>query len=485
MKQTMLKKIIGLILTGSTLLVGIVLPVMAGDGHESDNGIRFQNYLEHHSNHLFGGIKRPLQQSAADLVFTGPGDQAILAADGLRVELISGEMIAPADMMVLLPDAEHPTHAISCVENFNGMPGQPSVQRVNLATGAVEVVLRGMRACDPVKRTPWGTVLVAEESGEDGRAYEILDPMYTTEANVIDRATGMTDNLYVAQRPALGSRSWEGIVVLPDGTVYMGDELRPSRGTEGGAIYKFVPSTHWIPGSMPVLDLSQSPLVSGAVYALRLGARSGGTDYGQGSELGLGKWILTDGTRADAAAQKATGYYRPEDMELDPIAWAIGSVRICWTNTGRDESMNYGKVLCLLDVATSNPAYATGAFPNVQLFVAGTPELAMPDNFVFQPGTGIAYILEDGVNEEPYRDDVWACLPDGDDRDTLSDGCIRVLSWRDPQSEPTGMVFTEDGKTAYIHVMHRGQTGRQNPMGYPEGTDDLIKVTGFKPHLVK
>jgi len=485
MKQTMLKKIIGLILTGSTLLVGIVLPVMAGDGHESDNGIRFQNYLEHHSNHLFGGIKRPLQQSAADLVFTGPGDQAILAADGLRVELISGEMIAPADMMVLLPDAEHPTHAISCVENFNGMPGQPSVQRVNLATGAVEVVLRGMRACDPVKRTPWGTVLVAEESGEDGRAYEILDPMYTTEANVIDRATGMTDNLYVAQRPALGSRSWEGIVVLPDGTVYMGDELRPSRGTAGGAIYKFVPSTHWIPGSMPVLDLSQSPLVSGAVYALRLGARSGGTDYGQGSELGLGKWILTDGTRADAAAQKATGYYRPEDMELDPIAWANSIVRICWTNTGRDESMNYGNVLCLIDEATSDPAYATGTRPNVQLFVAGTPELAMLDNIVFQPGTGIMYLLEDGVNEEPYRDDVWACLPDGDDSNTLSDGCIRVLSWRDPQSEPTGMVFTEDGKTAYIHVMHRDQTGRPNPMGYPEGTDDMMKITGFKPHLVQ
>lgn len=204
MKQTMLKRIMSLILTGGTLLVGIAMPVMAGDGHESDTGMKFQNFIEHHSNHLFGGIRRPLQQSAADLVFTGPGDQAVLAAEGLRVELISGKMIAPADMMVLLPDAAHPTHAIACVENFNGMPGQPSVQRVNLATGAVEVVLRGMRACDPVKRTPWGTVLVAEESGADGRAYEILDPMNTTEANVIDRVTGLTDSPNVVQRPSLG-----------------------------------------------------------------------------------------------------------------------------------------------------------------------------------------------------------------------------------------------------------------------------------------
>jgi hypothetical protein len=73
MKQNKLKTSIGLILIGSALLLGIALPVMAEDGHESDAGIKFQNYLEHQSNHFFGGIKRPLQQSADDLVFTGPG----------------------------------------------------------------------------------------------------------------------------------------------------------------------------------------------------------------------------------------------------------------------------------------------------------------------------------------------------------------------------------------------------------------------------
>jgi hypothetical protein len=41
------------------------------------------------------------------------------------------------------------------------------------------------------------------------------------------------------------------------------------------------------------------------------------------------------------------------------------------------------------------------------------------------------------------------------------------------------MAFTADNQTAYIHVMHRNQTGRPNPMGYPEGTDDLVKITGF------
>ena len=473
---------------GTVLSLGaglMTVPAIAKDGRDGkDFGWQVERMLDTRSQQLFG-IRGPLERSADDAAFTGPGNEAVLAAEGLTVELISDRMIAPADMMVLLPDDEHPTHAIACVENFAGMPGQPSVQRVDLTSGDVEVVLRGIRACDPVKRTPWGTVVVGEESGADGRLYEILDPMHTTEANVLDRTAGTTDHVNVAQRPALGSRSWEGIVILPNGTVYMGDELRPATGAAGGSIAKFVPSAAWTTGSAPIADLSQSPLVSGSVYVLRLGARSGGTDYGQGSELGYGKWIPSDGTRAGATAQKATGYYRPEDMELDPIAWPRGETRVCWTNTGRDESRTFGTVLCLVDEPTADPTFPTSTRPDVQLFVAGTPELAMPDNIVFQPETGILYVMEDGVNEAPYRDDVWACLPDGADRDTLSDGCIRVLSWRDPQSEPTGMVFTADGQTAYIHVMHRDQTGRPNPMGYPEGTDDLIKITGFQSKLVK
>lgn len=477
----------GLVLAWA-MAIGVAGGATLGMGRQdrwSDVGLTVQQSIERRSFTLFGGIRKPLESSADDAAFTGPGDEAVLAASGLRVDLVSDRMIAPADMIALLPDDELPTHAIACVENFAGAPGQPSVQRVNLATGEVEVVLRGIRACDPVKRTPWGTVVVAEESGADGRLYEIVDPMHTTEANVLDRATGTTDHVNVAQRPALGSRSWEGIVILPNGTVYMGDELRPSTGAAGGAITKFVPSTPWVPGASPISALSQSPLVGGAVYALRLGARSGGTDYGQGSELGQGRWVAIDGTRADAAAKMATGYYRPEDMELDPIAWAQGVIRICWTNTGRDESRNFGNVLCLVDEPTADPAFATGARPDVQLFVPGTPELAMPDNLAFQPKTGILYVMEDGVNEAPYRDDVWACLPDGADRDMLSDGCVRVLSWRDPQSEPTGMLFTADGRTAYIHVMHRDQTGRANPLGYPQGTDDLVKISGFEPRLVR
>jgi hypothetical protein len=51
----------------------------------------------------------------------------------------------------------------------------------------------------------------------------------------------------------------------------------------------------------------------------------------------------------------------------------------------------------------------------------------MPDNVDFQPSTGILYVLMDATTsaEDPAftNDDVWACLPDGADSDTLSDGC--------------------------------------------------------------
>ena len=170
-------------------------------------------------------------------------------------------------------------------------------------------------------------------------------------------------------------------------------------------------------------------------------------------------------------------------MELDPIAWADGEVRICWANTGREQTHNYGSVNCLIDTPTTDDAYPSGTRPNVELFVAGNPALASPDNLVFQPKSGILYIMEDGSNRPPFRDDIWACLRDGPDPDIQSDGCIRVLSLRDPKSELSGMVFTADGTTAYLHLMHRNQEGRSkaDSNDYPRGSDDLLKITGFQP----
>ena len=51
----------------------------------------------------------------------------------------------------------------------------------------------------------------------------------------------------------LGQLSFEGIVLLSDGTVYYGDELRPSNGKPGGGIYKFVLVLHILCASVYAL----------------------------------------------------------------------------------------------------------------------------------------------------------------------------------------------------------------------------------------
>jgi hypothetical protein len=52
--------------------------------------------------------------------------------------------------------------------------------------------------------------------------------------------------------------------------------------------------------------------------------------FGQGCETGNALWIEVDPTkaRAEADAKGATGYYRPEDLHMDPAV--TEGVRFCW-----------------------------------------------------------------------------------------------------------------------------------------------------------
>lgn len=95
------------------------------------------------------------------------------------------------------------------------------------------------------------------------------------------------------------------------------------------------------------------------------------------------------------------------------------------------------------------------------------------DNLEFQPGTGILYVIEDHENG-----DIFACLSDGLDRDIKTDGCVKVLSVKDSSAEPTGFIFTADGTTAYVSIQHSDDTNLPQVDGY--GTDDIIKITGFR-----
>ncbi len=159
--------------------------------------------------------------------------------------------------------------------------------------------------------------------------------------------------------------------------------------------------------------------------------------------------------------QKFTGFYRPEDMDIDPIAAANGTFRACWANTGRQDfggdslvesSAVHGEVMCIVEEpSTAVPPPPTGTIPVVTRFIVGSQQAAMFDNVAFQPHTGNLVVLEDGPTsivtstgmQQPRGNDLWICLPDGDDDDTLSDGCVRFASVRDTSAEPTGFIFLD------------------------------------------
>ena len=107
------------------------------------------------------------------------------------------------------------------------------------------------------------------------------------------------------------------------------------------------------------------------------------------------------------------------------------------------------------------------------------------DNLDIQPFTSNVYLIEDynEIEDGGTGGDVWACLPDGTDRDERTDGCVKVLSVVDPESEPSGFIFDGTGKTAFYHVQHGEQPAElldydSNPMNGE--TDDLIRISGFK-----
>ena len=447
-----------------------------------DVGVRVEDSLHRFSRALFG-FGNPVAESANTPSSTKAGDLAVEVAGDLRVRVISSKVGDNADMIALWPDDANPTHAIICNEINGTVPGAAaSVQRVRLSDGQVEDMVFGLQSCDPARRTAWGTVIVAEEAGPVGRLWEILDPL-NVNGVAVNRAAGTSsDPAHLVARTALGQLSYEGIVLLPNGTTYYGDELRPADGKPGGGIYKFVPTQPHSGG--PISNLDQSPLVAGSVFVMRLGLRSGPTDFGQGANTGAGRWIgplttATDLATSALAAGGYTGYYRPEDMEMDPIAAQNGVLRVCWTNTGNDTFEQWGEVMCMEDLATAEASFNTGTMPVVTPFIIGDPHLRMPDNLAFQPHTGILYVLMDATTsaEDPdfTNDDVWACLPDGADRDTLSDGCVRVMTLKDGNAEFTGIQFLADGKSFLIHLQHRTQEGRAVPH-----TTDMILVSGLR-----
>jgi secreted PhoX family phosphatase len=482
----------------NTIVKVSVISVLAGVGSTTfanglpniDFGKQVETLAKIEALPLFG-IYAPLGASSS-LSLTKEQAEAnpaalVTAASGLKVRVVSAaaNLGANIDMMALWPNDSAPTHLIAC--NEQGI-GSVAVQRINLATGAVQdIIASGLTSCDPVEITPWGTIIAGEENGANGRVFEILDPLATTNVVVSGSgaATMTTDPAHVQFLGALGQLSFEGISVLPNGVVYYQDENRPSATSAGGGYFKFIPTNLWT-GGAPITNLAASPLVGGHVYGLRIGRNNVNTDTGLANHTGRGVWADVGvgsnaaplNLRSLATTLKLSAGYRPEDQDIDKGELADGKVRVCGTNTGQDVpdseangDNNFGETFCITD-GTLAEAAANTAVPEYQLLIAHFRDFGMPDNIAYQPGTGNWLLNEDGEGAtypSPRNNDIWSCLDDGNDADLLSDACVKVMSLNDLTAESTGGLFDATGKTYYFSVQHN-----------ITGHGVIVKVTGWR-----
>lgn len=465
-------------MTFRTLTVSLLFAT-ATSAFAADVGKEHEAILAAKAMELFG-ITKAIGASAEKSAEEGyrteaqkPEDQVILA-EGLKAEFVTRNIANHADMIAFYPLA-NPTHAVVCIEadreTLEGGKLNPGVQRVALADGKVETIVRGTSSCDGIRTTPWNTILFTEED-DDGAAYEILDPLKATEITITDRKKGeISDAAMVVKHAALPMMAWEGLTILPSGVVYAGDELRPGTSypdRDGGAIFKFVPDKA---AGTTIASLAESPFAAGKVYAMQVSCTDK-VQTGQGCETGNAAWVEVKASNARITADiaAATGYYRPEDLHQD-LSYKGEGVRFCWTNTGNKGIKNWGEVMCAIDTLADSVEKGKQSV-TVTRVIVGDSDFNQPDNLEIHPTSGMLYVIEDNPNG-----DIWSCLPDGADRDVMSDGCVKILSVKDTSAEPTGFVFAADGKTAYVNIQHSDDKAMPKVDGY--GTDDLLKITGF------
>lgn len=291
-----------------------------------------------------------------------------------------------------------------------------AVAVTDLHTGATKVIAQreDWNRLDGIVWTPWGSLLITEET-TGGHVFELfLDPQDPTKV------------LSVEDRSELGVLRHEGIDVSSDGSVFVIDELN------GGSIFKFVPT-------------KRGDLSDGQLYALKL---SGLTDAAQAwdsaaysQKVGGFEWVALNMAQvvvnADAAADavNATEFGRPEDVEI------IGqTVYVANTSEDRVVAIDLSK-----NVLTSF-VQAGVNFP-VEDKGAGITGFNNPDNLAAGPD-GALWIVEDNAFSDIFR------AGKDLDHDGSADSVELFASLKDEGAETTGIYFGQNPKDLFVSVQH-------------------------------
>jgi secreted PhoX family phosphatase len=344
--------------------------------------------------------------------------------------------------------------------------GTAGVQRIdtqdpNYNTRTVTIVqpgTQGFVSGDASRWTPWGGYLTAEESwgtgSTKGRLFEVTNPITAGQYG--------GDFVWRSNVPRV---SHEGLVFDKDNNFYFVDELN------GGSIYKYVSAN-------PDATSGDEFFAAGQTFVLRIGA--GGQNEGNNGPAitGAATWVAitnatggpivgisvvnADGTidgraSADDNDVRATGYNRPEDMELQTLADGTQLLYFNTTDSDIDASDATGNSRTY-NLNLSTNVVSLFAAPQVTINLAtGLPALGAlnnADNLAIDH-EGNIYIVEDrggGVD-----DDIWIAVDLNKDGD-LSDpgeGIARWVSNGAAGSEFTGLYFDlRNPNRAYVNIQH-------------------------------
>lgn len=304
-----------------------------------------------------------------------------------------------------------------------GTPGGGAISVVDLRTGKAAVIAQGAdwTAVDGIHWTPWKTLLFGEEV-EGGRFFELrLDAKDPTKGTAVER-------------PAVGALAHEGITTDAKGNLYVVDEFM------GGSIYRFTPD-------------ERGDLSAGQLAALKITEPDDSYGTGSFTWAPLDRTAVTSDGRAAADAVGATGYARPEDLEV------IGSTLYA-TITDADEGETAGRVLAIdLKRRKVSEYVAVGTNAPVEDSGARQTGFASPDNLAEGPG-GRLWIVEDNSPS-----DIWVASPDRDHNGS-ADAIRLFASLGDLAAEGTGIYFGTDPRTLFVNVQHSGS-----------GNDKTMRIT--------
>jgi len=309
-----------------------------------------------------------------------------------------------------------------------GSNGQVSV--TDLETGVTRVLAQrsDWERLDGIVWTPWGTILAAEETVVSALKDPTLPAAVGGHVYEINPETGAA-----LLRAAVGSRSHEGLRFDPEGNLYGISEASPPT---GGYIYKFVPTRRG--------DLS-----SGQLYALKI-VTSTGDRTGEASWVPLNTAAAALDADAEATRVGATGYGRPEDVE---IFTSTGNQSGGWTLYVAVTSENRVLGIDLRESAGGSDHATAFVYDYVRSGLNASNDFRSPDNVALDK-SGNLYITEDPST--PPGADIWVATPSKGGQHQAAESTVRFASLIDCAAEPSGIYFDQRAWALFVHVQHRG-----------------------------